>query len=456
MNSFARLKLVVVWIAASPVLSATDVQFLRIRADAPTTITGFNREGEIAWTSPQANVRWTVETTPGDAERWGAVASGLQAGTEHKVKVDLTSYPANTLSVRATYSTSPLAGMEMILQDEAWQEIARAITNARGECWFHHVPPGAYWVSNIETALYAQNWFSSLPGAPQRFEVRVQRHVPLGMAPEGEASAPLRFAWGTLTDCAFYNFKLYSNNTNTHELKLLEEVPDLVDNSYASLQSFTKNWHYLWTVTGYDIWNNPVMLGTRNFSPLFTGDGGGKTRTNRIFGVVRFSTVPMGNFTLQLQNFNTLQVVAQTVTDERGWYVFANVPAGVYSLGHQDANHAGSVLTRIEVPATFPHQGTFELVKRSTLNVPGDHQRISVRTPTFEWSGLPQSVTYSFSLVRSSPFLAIHEQHGLTTTSYTPPITLADSDSYFWSVEGKDASGNPVLQAGAGFAVKGP
>ncbi len=455
MSSLTRLCLAAVWIALPSLLCANDVQFIRIRADAPTTITSINREGEITWTSPQSNVHWTVETTAGGAGQWGAVVSGLQSGTEAKVKLDLTSYPQSTISVRATYSTSPLPDFEMILQDESWHEVARAITNAKGECWFHHVPPGKYWVANIETPLYAQNWFGSAPGTPNQFNVRVSRQVPLGMVPEGPAQAPMLFAWGTLTDCAVYNFKLYRDDTNTHELKLLEEVPDLIENNYASLQSFTKDWHYLWTVIGYDIWNNPVMLGSRSFSPTFTGDGGGKWRTNRLFGVVRFSTVPMGNFTVQLKNYSTLQVVAQTQTDERGWYVFSNVPAGVYSLGHLDANYSSGMLTHIEVPAQFPHQGTFQLVKRSTINNPHSHQQITTRTPTFEWSSIPQSVTYSFSLVRSSPFLSIHEKQGLTSTLYTPPITLADSDSYFWSVVGKDAAGNPVLDAGAGFSVKG-
>jgi hypothetical protein len=106
----------VAWLSSGADLAqANDAQFIRIRADAPTTITGITRDGQISWTNALANARYTIETRPsGPSNKWGSVVSGVQTGIQSKVRVDLTSYGKNVISVRATYSTMPLPNFEMV------------------------------------------------------------------------------------------------------------------------------------------------------------------------------------------------------------------------------------------------------------------------------------------------------------------------------------------------------
>jgi hypothetical protein len=318
--------------------------------------------------------------------------------------------------------------------DSNWTEIARGLTDANGECLFYNVPPGKYWVANIETSLYTQVWYGSDPDNTNHFDVHVERQVPLGMQPEGDMKFKMAFNWGQLTNCAFYKFQLYSRSTNTYPtLTLLEEVPDLVDTSYATTNLFLKGQTYFWSITGYDIWSYPVMTGSRDFTSQFTGDGGGVRRIHRVFGLARFSTRTVPGVAMLLRRKSDYQIAAQAISDDCGFYVFSDVSPGSYTLTHQDPNYTGGSLGwSVTVPAAYPYQGGYRLIKQSTVNLPDNKVKLATRTPTFTWAAISESVTYSFSLVRSSPYAVLHETKGLKDPTYTPAVVLPDGDSYFW------------------------
>lgn len=439
-------------------MRGNEARFFRIRADAPITITSVARDGTITWTSPQANVHFTVEATANDGTfQWGAVMSGTQTAPQHSVQVSFQGYGLSDISVRATYSITPLANLEMILLNRTnGQEVAHAITDARGDCYFRDVPFGDYDVCNIETALYEGSfWWGPSPGNSRHFDVHVARKVPLGMAPEGTMPAKMAFSWGGLTDCAYYVFDLYSRNTNrTPELMLEDEANDLVDTTYPTPKTLYTGQAYYWYVTGYDVWGYPVMYGSREFTAQYTGDGGGKARGSRLFGLVKYSTRPIPGLTLQLKDVN-YKGIATATTDARGWYSFADLPAGGYYLSNLDPNYSATPVSlyHVQLPESAGRLH-LQLAKRSPVNSP-DHQVLTTRTPTFVWQGVPESKAYTFQLVRSSPYAVLEERGGLTATTYTTAVELPDGDSYFWDVTGRDAEGTVVLQAGSGFMVRG-
>lgn len=49
----------------SPAARAAEYQFFRIRADAPTVITGLLPNGQLTWTSSVPDIKFTVEALPG-------------------------------------------------------------------------------------------------------------------------------------------------------------------------------------------------------------------------------------------------------------------------------------------------------------------------------------------------------------------------------------------------------
>lgn len=436
---------------------AQDLQMFRIRANGPTTITGFQPNGDITWTSTTPNLQFTVESTTGSGKKWGAVVSGVQPGLEHSTRLPIATGAGNVISVLTSYSGSPLPNYEMQLVRYApvWEVIAKAITDNDGECFFHNVPPGGYYVGMEETPLYSSMWWDSpiVNGVRQTnvFRIHAMRQA-FGLLPEGDVPAKTEFSWGLLTDCRYYQFELRGvSPTGAVDPEPIERFDDLLDTHYVPVTAFAQGNAYRWAVTGFDARARPVMNGFRYIRPLFAGTVGEPRKGNSVFGLARFSTRFIAGVPVVLLGMNS-QTVAKSDSDATGWFAFRDVLPGDYWLTHQSADYSQDRIL-ITLPDQAGHRD-LPLTKRSAVNVPR-HETVATRTPTFLWSGIPEAATYVFRLLGGNPLVVIHEQPGLIATAYVSPSSLADGD-YFWNVTGVDLEGNTVLTAGARFTVKGP
>jgi len=382
--------------------SADTVQLIRIRADAPTRITGITPQGGITWTSSVPDLDFTIETAPGDAKKWGAMVSGKQTGFQHSMALDLLSHAQNLISVKVFYSILPLPRYEMrLLESDSWTEVARAITDDNGECFFYNMPPANYLVGNYEFPLYAEAWWDSpiILGVKQtnEFTIHMMRKVP-ALSPGGDLLAPSPFNWGTITDCVYYDFRLYDYTEvpgGGPALGLVDERLDLLETTYSTPHLFVKGHSYRWYVTGFDLWNNPVMRGEETLDAKFDGAGGGGGNQRAVFGLVRFSTQAMKDFPMTLRD-GAFGVVYRAKSDDRGWYTFTSVAPGTYWLNHE---HSGYSLDSflVTTPDEAGYQATLQLTKWSTSSSPS-HETVKTDRPTFRWTGIPKSSSYSFRL----------------------------------------------------------
>jgi hypothetical protein len=89
-----------------------------------------------------------------------------------------------------------------------------------------------------------------------------------------------------------------------------------------------------------------------------------------------------------------------------------------------------------------------------TLSSPANGALNVVTSPTFSWSAASQAASYRFDLATNASFSAmVHSATGLTTTSYTPPITLNTSVQYYWRVTAENACGTAGASATFSFTT---
>ncbi|MEZ4767583.1 MAG: M14 family zinc carboxypeptidase [Caldilineales bacterium] len=75
-------------------------------------------------------------------------------------------------------------------------------------------------------------------------------------------------------------------------------------------------------------------------------------------------------------------------------------------------------------------------------------------TPTFSWNAASQAASYSFELATDAGLgNVVYSASGLTGTSYTPPITLNTSATYYWRVSADNACGFGGLSATFSFTT---
>jgi subtilisin-like proprotein convertase family protein len=87
------------------------------------------------------------------------------------------------------------------------------------------------------------------------------------------------------------------------------------------------------------------------------------------------------------------------------------------------------------------------------LILPVDGSSGQSALPTFEWTPLPNALTYDIEIATSAAFGAsvVNQASGLTGSSYTPSITLDDNKPYYWRIRPSNACGSGAFSDAASF-----
>ena len=95
------------------------------------------------------------------------------------------------------------------------------------------------------------------------------------------------------------------------------------------------------------------------------------------------------------------------------------------------------IIARVESQISMTWTGM-----QPVLLTPADSSFLSNDTPSFTWSGVSSAACYELQVGLSSNFTApVIDQSSLTSTDYTPPLTLSPT-TYFWRVRCRDNQAN--------------
>lgn len=173
----------------------------------------------------------------------------------------------------------------------------------------------------------------------------------------------------------------------------------------------------------------------------------------KISGTVYYSTTPLSGEVVELVNSQS-QVVGVTTSGVNGAYSFLNLSNDFYEVGFKtDANYVYSGWG-FNVEGADVVQDVWR-VKPLTAIAPASGATVHAAQPTFEWSTLPEAVTYNFRLNVNGNPNSVDVRNGLTTNRYTTVATLANGQGCTWHVVALDAQNHQIgrISPSAEFSV---